>query len=150
MAAVCRFCTCLVEATGGQSCMANLALALAKLEKTDILFSPDYFLHLLLNFCNETTTSELTLTASRVVGELPRLLRGARGSKGRFPADVRAELRSPLPLLSFPWLAKLFPQSMLKVHRSPLGRGEQCWCRRGPQHCCRALAASPTCSKAMS
>lgn len=32
------------------------------------------FLHLLLNFHNETTTFELTLTASQAAGELLRLL----------------------------------------------------------------------------
>lgn len=67
-------CTYHVEARGGQGCAPSLALALAKIKKTDTLFSSHYFFHLLLNFHNETTTFELTLTASQAAEELLRLL----------------------------------------------------------------------------
>lgn len=116
-------CTCPTAAREGQGCAPSLALALAKIEKMDALFSPDYFFHLLLNFRNETTTFELTLTASQVVRELPRLL---RGGKGRVPAGAGVDKRSPAPLLAFPQLAHFPPQTVLKVHRPPLHGGEQC------------------------
>lgn len=97
---------------------SSLALA----ERLNTLFSSDYFFHLLLNFHNEATTSELTLTISQAVEELPRLLQGAEDSKGRVSADAREDASSPTSFLTFPWLAQLFPQTMLKVHRSPLHR----------------------------
>lgn len=126
LAVVWWVCTCLVEATGGQGCAPSLALALAKTEKMDALFSSDYFFHPLLNFHNETTTFEMTLTASQAAGELPRLLWGAQGSKERVPADARVDMRAPAPFLTFPWLAQLLPWTVLKVHGSLLHGRKQC------------------------
>lgn len=93
-------------------------------ERLNTLFSSGYFWgeteHLFPNFHNEATASELNFTIFRTVRELPRLLQGAEGSKGTVSGDAGEDTSSPASSLNFPQLAQLFPQTMLKVHRSPL------------------------------
>lgn len=106
-------------------------------------FSSGYVFHLFLNFHNETTASELNVTTSQAVGEVPRLLQGAEGESQQMPGRI------PVPIHPFSFSQSWHSSSHKPCWKSTLSSPwmMQYWPCGGPQCCCCALAASSACIK---